>query len=174
MKTYKEFIIERNKFEKFLLKKGIKSIDKLVRKNPKAFERVKDDMSNQIKNLRFDPDYRFTSLRRGAENVANRFRDMIAPSGMNPNNLANPTKLRQKITRGANKKSWLGSQKNQLSKPPVGGQTRGDTIDNVIATQFSRNVRQKPTTDNINYRLVPDAFKNFDAKSVIRKFRRKK
>ena len=111
MKTYKEFIIERNKFEKFLLKKGIKSIDKLVRKNPKAFERVKDDMSNQIKNLRFDPDYRFTSLRRGAENVANRFRDMIAPSGMNPNNLANPTKLRQKITRGANKKSWLGRYK---------------------------------------------------------------
>ena len=55
MKTYKEFITERNKFEKYLLQKGIKNIDKLVRKNPKAFENVKDQISNQIKNLRFDP-----------------------------------------------------------------------------------------------------------------------
>ena len=99
MRTYKEFIIERNNFEKFLLKKGIKSIDKLVRKNPKAFERVKDDMSNQIKNLRFDPDYRFSSLRRGAENIANRFRDMLAPSGINPNEVSNVTKLRQLLDR---------------------------------------------------------------------------
>ena len=171
MKTYNEFITERNKFEKFLFKKGIKSIDKLVRKNPKSFEKVKDDISNQLTNLRFDPDYRFTSLRRGAENVANRFRDMIAPSGINPNEMSNVTKLRQKITRGANKKSWLGSQTNQLTKPPIGG---GDVLDDVVATQFPKNVRRKPTPDNVNYRLVPDAFKNFDAKSVIRKFRRKK
>ena len=52
MKTYKEFITERNKFEKYLLQKGIKNIDKLVRKNPKAFENVKDQISNQIKKLR--------------------------------------------------------------------------------------------------------------------------
>ena len=171
MKTYKEFIIERNKFEKYLLQKGIKNIDKLVRKNPKAFENVKDQISNQIKKLRFDPDYRFTSVRRGAENVARRFRDMLAPSGMNPNELGDPTKVRQITTRGANKKSWLGSQTNQLTKPPIGG---GDVLDDVVATQFPKNVRRKPTTDNVNYRLVPDAFKNFDAKSVIKRFRRKK
>ena len=47
-------------------------------------------------------------------------------------------------------------------------------LDDVVATQFPKNVRRKPTPDNVNYRLVPDAFKNFDAKSVIRKFRRKK
>ena len=170
MKTYNEFITERNKFEKFLFKKGIKSIDKLVRKNPKSFEKVKDDISNQLTNLRFDPDYRFTSLRRGAENVANRFRDMIAPSGINPNKMSNVTKLRQKITRGANKKSWLGSQTNQLTKPPIGG----DPIDDVVATQFPKNVRKKPTPDNVDYRLVPNEFKNFDAKSVIKNFRRKK
>ena len=176
MKTYKKFIIERNKFEKYLLKKGIKSISKIVRKNPKAFERVKDDISNQIKNLRFDPDYKFTSLRRGAENVANRFRDMIAPSGMNPNNLANPTKLRQQITRGANKKSWLGSQKNQLSEPPSGGRALGDTLDGVIASQFPRNVRGKLTTDNISrkFRSIPDQIKKLDAKSKIKKFKRNK
>ena len=171
MKTYKEFITERNKFEKYLLQKGIKNIDKLVRKNPKAFENVKDQISNQIKNLRFDPDYRFTSLRRGAENITNRFRDMLAPSGINPNEVSNVTKLRQITTRGANKKSWLGSQTNQLTKPPIGG---GDVLDDVVATQFPKNVRGKPTTDDIDYRLVPDAFKNFDAKSVIKRFRRKK
>ena len=171
MKTYKEFITERNKFEKYLLQKGIQNISKFVRKNPKAFERVKDDISNQIKNLRFDPDYRFSSLRRGAENVARRFRDMLAPSGMNPNELGDPTKLRQIMTRGANKKSWLGSQTNQLTKPPIGG---GDVLDDVVATQFSKNVMRKPTPDNVNYRLVPDAFKKFDAKSVIKRFRRKK
>ena len=170
MKTYKEFIAERNKFEKYLLQKGIKNIDKLVRKNPKAFENVKDQISNQIKKLRFDPDYRFTSVRRGAENVAKRFRDMLAPSGMNPNKLGDPTKVRQITTRRANKKSWLGSQTNQLTKPPIGG----DPIDDVVATQFPKNVRRKPTPDNVNYRLVPNEFKNFDAKSVIKKFRRKK
>ena len=171
MKTYKEFITERNKFEKYLLQKGIKNISKIVRKNPKSFEMVKDDISNQIKNLRFDPDYRFSSLRRGAENVARRFRDMLAPSGMNPNQLGDPTKVRQIITRGANKKSWLGSQTNQLTKPPIGG---GDVLDDVVATQFPKNVRRKPTTDNVDYRLVPNQFKNFDAKSVIKRFRRKK
>ena len=170
MKTYKEFITERNKFEKYLLQKGIKNIDKLVRKNPKAFENVKDQISNQIKKLRFDPDYRFTSVRRGAENVARRFRDMLAPSGMNPNKLGDPTKVRQITTRGANKKSWLGSQTNQLTKPPIGG----DPIDDVVATQFPKNVRRKPTPDNVNYRLVPNEFKNFDAKSMIKRFRRKK
>ena len=170
MKTYKEFITERNKFEKYLLQKGIKNIDKLVRKNPKAFENVKDQISNQIKNLRFDPDYRFTSLRRGAENITNRFRDMLAPSGINPNEVSNVTKLRQITTRGAKKNSWLGSQTDKLTKPPIGG----DPIDDVVATQFPKNVRRKPTPDNVNYRLVPNEFKNFDAKSVIKKFRRKK
>ena len=171
MKTYKEFIAERNKFEKYLFQKGIKSIDKLVRKNPKAFENVKDQISNQIKKLRFDPDYKFSSLRRGAENAANRFRDMLAPSGMNPNELSNVTKLRQITTRGANKKSWLGSQTNQLSKPPIVG---ADVLDDVVASQFPRNVMKKPTPDNVEYRLVPNMFKKFNAKSVIKNFRRKK
>ena len=172
MKTYEEFITERNKFEKYLLQKGIKNIDKLVRKNPKAFENVKDQISNQIKKLRFDPDYRFTSVRRGAENVARRFRDMLAPSGMNPNQLGDPTKVRQIITRGANKKSWLGSQTNQLSKPPIRG---GDPLDDIVSSQFPRNVRGKPTSDNINYRYnVPQQSKKLDAKSNIKKFKRNK
>ena len=173
MKTYKEFITERNKFEKYLFKKGIKNIDKLVRKNPKAFENVKDQISNQIKNLRFDPDYRFTSLRRGAENITNRFRDMLAPSGINPNEVSNVTKLRQITTRGAKKNSWLGSQTNQLSKPPIRG---GDVLDDVVATQFPKNVRGKPTTDDISrkFRQIPDQIQKLDAKSKIKKFNRNK
>ena len=173
MKTYNEFITERNKFEKYLLQKGIKNIDKLVRKNPKAFENVKDQISNQIKNLRFDPDYRFTSLRRGAENITNRFRDMLAPSGINPNEVSNVTKLRQITTRGAKKNSWLGSQTNQLSKPPIRG---GDVLDDVVATQFPKNVRGKPTTDDISrkFRQIPDQIQKLDAKSKIKKFNRNK
>ena len=173
MKTYKEFITERNKFEKYLFKKGIKNIDKLVRKNPKAFENIKDQISNQIKNLRFDPDYRFTSLRRGAENITNRFRDMLAPSGINPNEVSNVTKLRQITTRGAKKNSWLGSQTNQLSKPPIRG---GDVLDDVVATQFPKNVRGKPTTDDISrkFRQIPDQIQKLDAKSKIKKFNRNK
>ena len=173
MKTYKEFIIERNKFEKYLLQKGIKNIDKLVRKNPKAFENVKDQISNQIKNLRFDPDYRFTSLRRGAENITNRFRDMLAPSGINPNEVSNVTKLRQITNRAAKKNSWLGSQTNQLSKPPIRG---GDVLDDVVATQFPKNVRGKPTTDDISRKFsqIPDQIQKLDAKSKIKKFNRNK
>ena len=173
MKTYKEFITERNKFEKYLLQKGIKNIDKLVRKNPKAFENVNDQISNQIKKLRFDPDYRFTSLRRGAENITNRFRDMLAPSGINPNEVSNVTKLRQITTRGAKKNSYLGSQTNQLSKPPIRG---GDVLDDVVATQFPKNVRGKPTTDDISrkFRQIPDQIQKLDAKSKIKKFNRNK
>ena len=48
MKTYKEFITERNKFEKYLLQKGIKNIDKLVRKNPKEFDQEHDVVSDLI------------------------------------------------------------------------------------------------------------------------------
>jgi len=171
MKTYKEFIAERNKFEKYLLQKGIKNISKIVRKNPKSFEMVKDDIANQIKNLRSDPDYKFTSIRRGAENISNRFRDMLTPPGIKPNDISNPTKIRQISTRKANKQSWLGDQKSQLSKPPMHTDNK---LDDVVASQFTRNVRGKPTTDNIPKGAIPDQSKKLDASSKILKFRRKK
>tara|TARA_B000000557_G_scaffold190209_1_gene155917 strand:- start:558 stop:1073 length:516 start_codon:yes stop_codon:yes gene_type:complete len=171
MKTYKKFIAERNAFEKYLLKKGIKNISRTVRKNPKAFERVKDNISNQIKNLRADPDYKFTSLRRGAENISNRFRDMLTPPGIKPNNISNPTKIRQISTRRANKQSWMGDQKSQLSKPPMHTDNK---LDDVIVTQFPKNVKGKPTTENIPKGAIPDQSKKLDASSKILKFMRKK
>ena len=74
MKTYKEFITELNKFEKMLLLKGIQGISKTVRKNKDSFGRVKDAISNKVKNLRSDPKNPFTSVRRSAENISNRFK----------------------------------------------------------------------------------------------------
>jgi len=173
MKTYNQFITERNKFEKILFQKGIKNISKIVRKNKGSFEKVKDDISNQIKNLRADPDYKFTSLRRGAENISNRFRDMLTPPGVKPNDIANPTKIRQISTRRANKQSWLGDQKSQLSKPPMHTDNK---LDDVVASQFPRNVRGKSTTDNISskFKSIPDKTKKLDAKSKIKKFNRNK
>ena len=105
MKNYNQFITELNKVEKMLLKKGIQGIDKTVRKNKDSFLRVKDAMLNKIKNLRSDPKNPFTSMRRSAENVSNRFRDMLTPGGVKPNDISNPTKLRQITTRRANKQS---------------------------------------------------------------------
>ena len=173
MKTYNQFITERNKFEKILFQKGIKNISKIVRKNKGSFEKVKDDISNQIKNLRADPDYKFTSLRRGAENISNRFRDMLTPPGVKPNDIANPTKVRQISTRRANKQSWMGDQKSQLSKPPMHTDNK---LDDVVASQFPRNVRGKSTTDNISskFKSIPDKTKKLDAKSKIKKFNRNK
>ena len=58
MKTYKEFIIELNKFEKFLLKQGVKVIKKL---NPKQSSKsVKKSAERTIKSMRSDPNNPFT------------------------------------------------------------------------------------------------------------------
>ena len=53
MKTYKEFITELNKFEKFLLKQGIKVIKKL---NPgQSHKAVKKSAERTVKSFRSDP-----------------------------------------------------------------------------------------------------------------------
>ena len=171
MKTYNQFIIELNKFEKMLLKKGIQGISKTVRKNKDSFGRVKDAILNKVKNLRSDPKNPFTSMRRSAENVSNRFRDMLTPSGVKPNDISNPTKLRQITTRRANKQSWMGDQKSQLSKPPT---HTDNPLDDAISIQFPRNIQGKVTTENIPKGAIPDKSKKLDAASKIIKFRNRK
>ena len=53
MKTYKEFITELNKFEKFLLKQGVKVIKKL---NPgQTHKAVKKSAERTVKSFRSDP-----------------------------------------------------------------------------------------------------------------------
>ena len=53
MKTYKEFITELNKFERFLLKQGVKVIKKL---NPgQTHKAVKKSAERTVKSFRSDP-----------------------------------------------------------------------------------------------------------------------
>ena len=60
------------------------------------------------------------------------------------------------------------------------GFTPSDNSNNSNASLSISNVEHminekfNQLSDNVNYRLVPNEFKNFDAKSVIKKFRRKK
>jgi len=75
MKTYKEFITELNKFERFLLKQGIKAIKKL---NPRqSLKSIKKSALRTTKNLRSDADNPFVSPRREAENLVKQYQDTV-------------------------------------------------------------------------------------------------
>jgi len=75
MKTYKEFITELNKFEKFLFKQGVKAIKKL---NPRVpLKTIKKDALRTTKGLRSDVDNPFVSPRREAENLLKKFQSTI-------------------------------------------------------------------------------------------------
>ena len=75
MKTYNEFITELNKYEKFLLKQGIKAIKKF---NPgQSHKSVKKSALRTTRGLRSDPDNPFVSPRREAENLLKKFQSTI-------------------------------------------------------------------------------------------------
>ena len=75
MKTYNQFITELNKFERVLLKQGIKAIKKL---NPRVpLKTVKKDALRTTRGLRSDPDNPFVSPRREAENLLKKFQRTI-------------------------------------------------------------------------------------------------
>jgi len=75
MKTYKEFITELNKFERFLLKQGVKAIKKL---NPRqSLKSIKKSALRTTKNLRSDVDNPFVSPRREAENLVKQFQRTV-------------------------------------------------------------------------------------------------
>ncbi len=75
MKTYKEFITELNKFEKFLLKKGIQAIKKF---NPgQTYKSIKKSALRTTKDMRNDPNNPFVSPRRGAENLVKQFQRTV-------------------------------------------------------------------------------------------------
>ena len=72
MKTYKEFITELNKFEKFLLKKGLQSVKKYpITKN--VVKKFKDITTK----FRGDADNPFVSPRREAENLVKQFQRTV-------------------------------------------------------------------------------------------------
>ena len=75
MKTFKEFITELNKIEKFLLKKGIKAIQKL---NPgQTYKSIKKSALRTTRGMRSDADNPFVSPRREAENLVKQFQKTV-------------------------------------------------------------------------------------------------
>ena len=75
MKTYNEFITELNKFEKFLLKKGIKAIQKF---NPgQTYKSIKKSALRTTRGMRSDSDNPFVSPRREAENLVKQFQRTV-------------------------------------------------------------------------------------------------
>ena len=71
MKTYKQFITELNKFEKFLVKQGIRGIRKVFPKD--SLKNIKKSVTRSTQKLRSDPDNPFISPRREAENLVKQF-----------------------------------------------------------------------------------------------------
>ena len=75
MKTYKEFITELNKFERFLFKQGVKAIKNF---NPRqSLKSIKQRTLKATKNLRSDPDNPFVSPRREAENLVKKYQTTV-------------------------------------------------------------------------------------------------
>jgi len=101
MKTYKQFITELNKFEKFLLKQGIKAIKKF---NPgQTYKSIKKSALRTTKGMRNDPNNPFVSPRREAENLVKQYQNTV-PGQKGANIMKtksgkyinyNPTKVRQ-------------------------------------------------------------------------------
>ena len=75
MKTYKEFITELNKFEKFLLKQGVKAIKKLNPRQP--LKAIKKSAERTTKKLRSDVNNPFVSPRREAENLVKQYQNTV-------------------------------------------------------------------------------------------------
>ena len=75
MKTYKQFITELNKFERFLFKQGVKAIKKL---NPRqSLKSIKQSALRTTRGMRSDADNPFVSPRREAENLVKQFQKTV-------------------------------------------------------------------------------------------------
>ena len=223
MKTYKEFITELNKFEKFLLKKGIKAIQKF---NPgQTYKSIKKSALRTTRGMRSDADNPFVSPRREAENLVKKFQKTVpGQKGENIMKLKDktgkpkyveydPTRVRQgdspqaKVTgaaqsmRGMSKKTLrrmdkdmkdigkkfplykqdtenarsilknTGDQHSAIYKAP---QYRVNPTDKKIDSLYPKNKLGAPTTENLPKGAVPDVANKIDAKSIIKKFKRRK
>ena len=75
MKTYKQFITELNKFEKFLLKQGVKAIKKLNPRQP--LKSIQKSAERTTKKLRSDINNPFVSPRREGENLVKMYQNTM-------------------------------------------------------------------------------------------------
>ena len=210
MKTYKEFIAELNKFEKFLFKQGVKAIKKL---NPRVpLKTIKKDTLRTTICLRSDIDNPFVSPRRDAENLLKKFQSTI-PGQKGANIMKtkggkyvdyDPTRVRQgdsvssapgtfsmrgqskasnremdRYMKAAGKKGEdarsilknTGDQHSAIYKAPA---FKGNPSDAKIDSVFPKNRIGAPTTTNIPKGAIPDTEKKLKARSIIRKFKRRK
>ena len=210
MKTYKEFITELNKFEKFLFKQGVKAIKAF---NPRqSLKSIKKRTLGATKKLRSDADNPFVSPRREAENLVKKYQNTV-PGQKGANVMKtkggqyinyDPTRVRQgdDVTAAAGAFTMRGQSKaanrfmdKQLKAAGKAGEDgrsilknvgdqhsaiykapgfKGNPTDAKIDSTFKKNVLGAPTTTNIPKGAVPDAAKKIDAKSIIRKFKRKR
>ena len=211
MKTYKEFITELNKFEKFILKQGVKAIKKLNPRQP--LKAIKKSAERTTKKLRSDPNNPFVSPRREAENLVKQYQNTV-PGQKGANVMKtksgsyinyDPTRVRQGddmgtaavgafSMRGQSKKTVrdmskdlktfgkkadnarsilknTGDQHSAIYKAP---QYRVNPTDKKIDSVYPKNKLGAPTTENLPKGAVPDASNKIDAKSIIKKFKRKK
>ena len=202
MKTYKEFITELNKFEKFLVKKSLNTL-----KGYPISKEVVKKFKNLSVRLRGDVNNPFVSPRRGAENFLRRFQKQTTGPGenlvrksnkgvkyINPSDAPIETALRQTDMRGSSKRlnrnierganlagdtntktviQNTGDQHSQIYKAP---QYKFSDSDKKIDDLFTKNKLGAPTTENLPFgyrRTIPDAYKKIDAKSVIKPLKRK-
>ena len=203
MKTYKEFITELNKFEKFLVKKSLKTF-----KGIPISKKLAKQYKNLTVRLRGDVDNPFVSPRRGAENFLRRFQKQTTGSGenlvrkstkgvkyYNPSDAPIETALRQTDMRGSSKKlnrnierganlagdkntktiiQNTGDQHSQIYKAP---QYKFSDSDKKIDDLFTKNKLGAPTTENLPYgyrETIPDASKKIDANNIIKPLKRKR
>ena len=194
MKTYKEFITELNKFEKYLVKKGLQTV-----KNYPITKSVVKRFKDTTKRFRSDADNPFVSPRREAENILRKFQRSVP--GQKGENLVrtskgvkyyNPTEIRQTDMRGSSKKlnrkierganlagdknsktviQNTGDQHSQIYKAP---RYKFHPSDKKIDDLFVKNKLGAPTTENLPYRAIPDQAKKIDAKSAIKPLKRNK
>ena len=199
MKTYKEFITELNKFERFLANKGLQALKK-SRITKKVSQRFKD----AVTSLRGQEGNPFVSPRREAENILRGFQRSVP--GQKGENLYrtskgveyyNPTKNRQINMRGSSKSKNIdleGSanlaghvrykkiannmrdQHSQIYKSPIFNKStryKYHPSDKLIDKNFKKNKLGNPTTENIPKGAVPEQSKQIKAKNIIKQFKRK-
>ena len=194
MKTYKEFITELNKFEKFLVKKGLKTI-----KGYPITKSVVKRYQDITRKFRGDADNPFVSPRREAENILRKFqRSVLGQKGENLVRTSkgvkyyNPTQNRQidmrgsskyvnrKIEKGANlagdknTKGLVQNTRDQHSQIYKAPRFKFHPSDKKIDDLFVKNKLGAPTTENLPYGAIPDQAKKIDAKSAIKPLKRNK
>ena len=194
MKTYKEFITELNKFEKYLVKKGLQTV-----KNYPITKSVVKRFKDTTKKFRGDADNPFVSPRREAENILRKFqRSVLGQKGENLVRTSkgvkyyNPTQNRQidmrgsskyvnrKIEKGANlagdknTKGLVQNTRDQHSQIYKAPRFKFHPSDKKIDDLFVKNKLGAPTTENLPYGAIPDQAKKIDAKSAIKPLKRNK